>query len=85
MSNSLSIVTSFSKFSTISREHSFNSSIICNDKELISVICDVIVYYVVMRELYSVGCIGVLPFIEDLSETVQSGLVASSRDSEEYA
>ena len=40
---------------------------------------------VVMRELYSVGCIGVLPFIEDLSETVQSGLVASSRDSEEHA
>ena len=39
---------------------------------------------VVMRELYSVGCIGVLPFIEDLSETVQSGLVASSRDSEEH-
>ena len=31
-----------------------------------------------MRELYSVSCIGVLPFIEDLSETVQSGLVASS-------
>ena len=40
---------------------------------------------VVMRELYSVGCIGVLPFIEDLSETVQSGLVASSHDSEEHA
>ena len=40
---------------------------------------------VVMRELYSVSCIGVLPFIEDLLETVQSGLVASSRDSEEHA
>ena len=40
---------------------------------------------VIMRELYSMSCIGVLPFIEDLSETVQSGLVASSRDSEEHA
>ena len=40
---------------------------------------------VVMRELYSVGCIGVLPFIEDLSETLQSGLVASSHGSEEHA
>ena len=30
-------------------------------------------------------CIGVLLFIEDLSETVQSGLVASSRNSEEHA
>ena len=34
-----------------------------------------------MRELNSMSCIGVLPFIEDLLETVQSGLVASSRDS----
>ena len=42
------------------------------------------VVFVVMRELYSVGCIGMLPFIEDLSETVQSGLVASSHDSEEH-
>ena len=40
---------------------------------------------VVMLELYSVSCIGMLPFIEDLSETVQSGLVASSHDSEEHA
>ena len=39
---------------------------------------------VVMRELCSMSCIGVLPFIEDLSETVQSGLVASSRNSEEH-
>ena len=37
------------------------------------------------REVYSVSCIGVLPFIEVLSETVQSGLVASGRDSEEHA
>ena len=37
------------------------------------------------REVYSVSCIGVLPFIEVLSETVQSGLVASSCDSEEHA
>ena len=39
---------------------------------------------VVMRELYSVGCIGALPFIEGLLETVQSGLLASSCDSEEH-
>ena len=38
-----------------------------------------------MRELYSMSCIGMLSFIEDLSETVQSGLVASSCDSEEHA
>ena len=44
-----------------------------------------VVQCVVMQELYSVDCIGILPFIEDFWETVQSGLVASSHDSEEHA
>ena len=41
-----------------------------------------------MREARSLLCIlhwRVVPFIEVLLETVQSGLVASSRDSEEHA
>ena len=43
---------------------------------------------VVMRkewEVYSVSCIGVLPFIEGSLGDSTSGLVAVSRDSEEHA
>ena len=36
------------------------------------------------RNARTLHCIGMLPFIEDLSETIQSGLVASSHDSEEH-
>ena len=41
-------------------------------------------HHAVMRWLYTKSSIGVLPFIEGLSETT-SGLVAVSRDSEEHA
>ena len=44
--------------------------------------------FVVMRkerEVYSVSCIGVLPFIEGSLGDCTSGLVAVSRDSEEHA
>ena len=44
--------------------------------------------YVVMRkerEVYSVSCIGVLPFIEGSLGDCTSGLVAVSHDSEEHA
>ena len=37
------------------------------------------------REVYSVSCIGVLPFIEGSLRDGTSGLVAVSRDSEEHA
>ena len=37
------------------------------------------------REVYSVSCIGVLPFIEGSFRDGTSGLVAVSRDSEEHA
>ena len=37
------------------------------------------------REVYSMSCIGVLPFIEGSLEDCTSGLVAVSRDSEEHA
>ena len=37
------------------------------------------------REVYSVSCIGVLPFIEVSLGDGTSGLVAVSRDSEEHA
>ena len=46
------------------------------------------VYDVVMRkerEVYSVSCIGVLPFIEGSLGDGTSGLVAVSRDSVEHA
>ena len=36
-------------------------------------------------EVYSVSCIGVLPFIEGSLGNGTSGLVAVSRDSEEHA
>ena len=37
------------------------------------------------REVYSVSCIGMLPFIEGSLGDSTSGLVAVSRDSEEHA
>ena len=37
------------------------------------------------REVYSVSCIGVLPFIEGSLRDCTSGLVAVSHDSEEHA
>ena len=37
------------------------------------------------RGVYSVSCIGVLPFIEGSLGDLQSGLVAVSHDSEEHA
>ena len=37
------------------------------------------------REVYSVSCIGVLPFIEGSLGDGTSGLVAVSHDSEEHA
>ena len=37
------------------------------------------------REVYSVSCIGVLPFIEGSLRDDMSGLVAVSHDSEEHA
>ena len=37
------------------------------------------------REVYSVSCIGMLPFIEGSLGDGTSGLVAVSRDSEEHA
>ena len=37
------------------------------------------------QEVYSMSCIGVLPFIEGSLGDLQSGLVAVSCDSEEHA
>ena len=50
--------------------------------------CWMIIIPVVMRKewgLYSVSCIGMLPFIEGSLRDGTSGLVAVSHDSEEHA